>query len=92
MNAEVLFQAIEAAAVVVGVAFAVYETRRYRRERNREAAMEMLHAFQTPEFAKALVLVYRLPNGLSKVRSREVLARTSTSSMRRQRPGKVSAS
>lgn len=26
----------------------------------------MLHAFQTPEFVKALVLVYRLPDGLSK--------------------------
>ena len=66
MNAEVLFQAVQAAAVVVGVGFAVYETRRYRKERNREAAMELLHAFQTPEFAKALVLVYRLPDGLSK--------------------------
>jgi len=66
MNAEVIFQAIQAAAVVVGVGFAVYETRRYRRERNREAALEFLHAFQTPEFAKALVLVYRLPDGLSK--------------------------
>jgi hypothetical protein len=28
--------------------------------------MELLHAFQTPDFAKALVLVYRLPDGLSK--------------------------
>ena len=28
--------------------------------------MELLHAFQTPEFAKALVLVYRLRDGLSK--------------------------
>lgn len=66
MNAETLFQAVQAVAVVVGVGFAVYETRRYRSERNREAAMELLHAFQTPEFAKALVLVYRLPDGLSK--------------------------
>jgi hypothetical protein len=66
MNAEVLFQAVQAAAVVVGVGFAVYETRRYRKERNREAALELLHAFQTPDFAKALVLVYRLPGGLSK--------------------------
>jgi len=66
MNAELLFQAVQAVALVVGVGFAVYETRRYRKERNREAAMELLHAFQTPEFAKALVLAYRLPNGLSK--------------------------
>lgn len=66
MNADVLFQAVQAAAVVVGVGFAIYETRRYRNERNREAAMELLHAFQTPDFAKALVQVYRLPEGLSK--------------------------
>jgi hypothetical protein len=66
VNAETLFQAVQAVAVVVGVGFAVYETRRYRSERNREAAMELLHAFQTPEFAKALVLVYRLPDSLSK--------------------------
>lgn len=28
--------------------------------------MELLHAFQTPAFAKALNLVYKLPDGLSK--------------------------
>ena len=66
MNAEVMFEGIQAVAVVLGVGFAVYETRRYRGQRNREAAMELLHAFQTPDFAKALVLVYRLPDGLSK--------------------------
>jgi len=66
MNADALFEGIQAAAVVVGVGFAVYEMRRYRSERNREAAMELLHAFQTPDFAKALVLTYRLPEGLSK--------------------------
>jgi hypothetical protein len=57
LNAEVLFQAVQAVAVVVGVGFAVFEMRRYHKERNREAAMELLHAFQTPDFAKALVLV-----------------------------------
>jgi hypothetical protein len=66
MNAELVFQAIQAMAVLVGVGFAVYELRRYRRDRNREAAMELLHTFQTAEFAKALVLVYRLPDGLSR--------------------------
>src|SRR4026207_1168469 len=65
MNAETVFQAVQAVAVVAGVGFAVYETRRYRNERNREAAMQLLHAFQTPEFAKALVLVYRVPDALA---------------------------
>ena len=66
MNAETMFQAVQAFAVVIGVGFAVYEVRRYRGERNREAAIELLHAFNSPEFAKALVRVYRLPDGLSK--------------------------
>ena len=66
MDMGVVFEGVQAAAVVLGVGFAVYETRRYRGERNREAAMELLHAFQTPDFAKALVLIYRLPDGLSK--------------------------
>jgi hypothetical protein len=66
VDAGVVFEGIQALAVVVGVGFAVYETRRYRRQRNREAAMELLHAFQTPEFAKALVRVYQLPDDLPK--------------------------
>jgi len=66
MNAELILQGIQAVAVVSGLGFAVYETRRYRRQRNREAAIELLRAFQTPAFAKALMLVYRLPDGLSK--------------------------
>ncbi len=66
MDLELLLQAVQTAAVVAGIGFAVYETRRYREERNREAAFELLHAFQTPEFARALVLLYRLPDGLPK--------------------------
>jgi hypothetical protein len=52
MNAAVRFQAVHAAAIVLGVGLAIYETRRYRSERNREAAM-------APDFAKALVHVCR---------------------------------
>jgi len=66
MDAELLLQAVQATAVIVGVGFAVFETRKYRGERNREAALELVHTFQTSEFAKALLLVYRLPDGLSK--------------------------
>ena len=66
MNAETLFQAVQTCAVVIGVGFAVHEVRGYRRQRNREAAIELLHTFNSPEFAQALVLVYRLSDGLSK--------------------------
>jgi hypothetical protein len=66
MSLEAWFQLAEALAVIVAVAFAVIQIRQYRRDKNREAAMVLLKSFQTPSFAKALTLVYRLPDGLSK--------------------------
>ena len=66
MTAEVVFQAIEAIAVVIAVGFAILQVRQYRRDKHREAAMELLHSFQTPSFARALNIVYDMPDGLSK--------------------------
>ena len=66
MDAQFLLQLVQAAVVVIGVGFAAYELRKYREERNREAALELVHTFQTPEFAKALLIVCELPDGLSK--------------------------
>jgi hypothetical protein len=66
MSAEVVFQAIEAIALVIAVAFAMGQVRQYRRDKQREAALEMLHSFQTPAFARALNIVYSMPQGLGK--------------------------
>jgi hypothetical protein len=66
MSIEVFFQIVEALAVVVGVGFAMIQVRQYRRDKQREAAMELLHAFQTPSFARALNIVYSMPDGLTK--------------------------
>ncbi len=66
MSIEAIFQAVEAVAVVIAVGFAIVQVRQYRREKRREAALELLHSFQTPEFAKALNIVFNLPDGLSK--------------------------
>jgi hypothetical protein len=66
MSAEVFFQMIEAMAVVVAVGFAMVQVRQYRRDKQREAALELLHAFQTPSFARALNIIYSMPDGLSK--------------------------
>jgi hypothetical protein len=41
------------------------QVRQYRRDKQREAAMELLHSFQTPSFARALNIVYSMPDGLS---------------------------
>lgn len=66
MSIELVLQAIEAAAVVTGVGFAMVQVRQYRRDRRRAAAIEMLHSFQTPGFAEALNIIYNLPDGLSR--------------------------
>jgi hypothetical protein len=66
MSVEVAFQIIEALAVVIGVGFAVIQVRQFRRDKHREAALELLHSFQTPSFARALNIVYAMPDDLSK--------------------------
>ena len=66
MSIEEIFQIIEAIAVVVAVGFAMVQVRQYRRDKHREAALELLHTFQTPAFARALNIVYGMPDGLSK--------------------------
>ncbi len=65
MTAELFFQALEAIAVVVALGFAIVQVRQYRQDKRREAAIELLHSFQTPSFARAMNIVYRLPDGLS---------------------------
>ena len=52
MSVEVFFQIVEALAVVIGVGFAMVQVRQYRRDKHREAALERLHSFQTPSFAR----------------------------------------
>ena len=66
MTAEAIFEGIQALAVVVALGFAIVQVRQYRRDKHREAAMELLHSFQTPAFARALNIVYAMPDGLSK--------------------------
>jgi hypothetical protein len=58
-------------AVIGGIAFAVIQLRQYQQSRRRELSLELLRAFQTPDFAKALLFVYGLPDGLSKAEIEE---------------------
>jgi len=66
MTLEAWFQLIEAASVIVAVVFAMIQVRQHQRWQARESALELLHSFQTPEFARALNLVYGMPDGLGK--------------------------
>jgi hypothetical protein len=61
MSVDSAFQIIEAIAVTFAVAFAIVEWRQHTSRQDREAALELLHSFQTPDFAKALLLIYGLP-------------------------------
>jgi hypothetical protein len=62
----VALQAIATATFVAGALFTVVQLRHARRAREREVALEILRLLQTPDFAKALRLMYDLEPGLSR--------------------------
>ena len=65
MKLGVLAEVIQAVAVVGAFGFAWAEIRRFRARRNRESTLELVHSYQTPEFAEALLQMVYLPDGLS---------------------------
>jgi len=66
MDVSTIAELVTALTLVVGVVFAVIQVRHLRGSREREAALELLHSFQTVEFVKALRIVVDLPAGLSR--------------------------
>jgi hypothetical protein len=65
-------QLVQTVVVVAGAVFALAQLRAFHRGREREAALELLHSFQTPEFGRGLLVLFQLPEGLTK---REIEAR-----------------
>src|SRR5262245_9181783 len=65
---------VSAATLVFGVGFAAVQLRQFRLTRERENALELVHSFQTPEFAKSLFLLGSLPDGVSKIEVHEKLS------------------
>lgn len=53
-----------AATVAGGVAFAVLQIRHLRAQRMETAAIELVRSFQSPEFVRAVRIVWELPDGL----------------------------
>jgi hypothetical protein len=51
--------------IVGGLWFAVVQLRDIRAQRRDRGAVELAHAFENPEFSRALLLVLSLPSGLS---------------------------
>jgi len=66
MDVSTIAELVTAVTLVVGAIFAVVQVRHLSASRKREAALELLHSFQTVEFIKALRIVIGLPTGLSK--------------------------
>lgn len=53
-------------AIVAAGVFAGLQVRQFNRQRTRDSALQLLHSFQTPEFANGVNIVFDLPDGLSK--------------------------
>lgn len=57
---------VSAAAVVTGLLFAGVQLRQFRRVQEREAGLVLLRSYQTRTLARALLLAFELPDGLTK--------------------------
>lgn len=64
MHADVALQAVETAAVVLGVLFGLFQLRQLRLQREMQAGIELLHPLQTPQMAGAVMAIHSLPDGL----------------------------
>jgi len=66
MTLPIILQIITTFSIFTGVIFTILQLRHAGRQRSRESALQMLHSFQTPEFLKAINIVFDLPGGLSR--------------------------
>ena len=66
MTLKTALDLVTTAFIVIGGILALLQLRQGLRQRSREAALQMLHSFQTPEFLTAVNIVFELPDGLSK--------------------------
>jgi hypothetical protein len=65
MELTLIFQIISTSAVILGIVFGILNLRNFQKMRKREAAILMLNSFQTTEFVRGLLLVFRLPDEAS---------------------------
>lgn len=73
MNVVAIAESVSAITLVVGVIFAVAQLRQNSLRERREASLELVHSFRTPQFSEALYHVYQLPPGLSDAEIRQRL-------------------
>ena len=66
MDLLTLSRVVSAVALVIGILFGMLQLRQYDQRRRRENALELVHSFQTAAFAKALEMIFRMPEGLNR--------------------------
>src|SRR3989442_10297176 len=73
MDLSTLANLINAFAVTAGVIFAEAQIRYYRRQRKRDAMLNLARSFQSPTFARGLRRLVELPDDASAEKIREIL-------------------
>jgi uncharacterized protein (DUF2336 family) len=66
MGLDTTLNLITTVTVIAGVTFAVFEVLHMSARRRQNAAFALVQSYQTPEFAKAIVKVATIPDGLSR--------------------------
>jgi hypothetical protein len=66
MGFAALLSLVSTLAIVAAGVFAGMQVRQLNRQRARDSALQLAHSFQTPEFVKAVDIVFNLPENLSK--------------------------
>jgi len=73
MSADLVLQAIETAAVVIGVVFGLIQLRQLRYQREIQAGIELLRPLHSPVMPENVMAVHALPDGLTAKQIREEL-------------------
>ena len=73
MDISTIANLLNAVAVTAGVIFAATQIRDYRRQRRRDAMLELVRSFQSPPFTRALHRINSLPDGADRQTIREIL-------------------
>jgi hypothetical protein len=65
MSWDLALQAIETAAVVIGIAFGLIQLRQLQHQREVQAGLELLAPLQAPDSTEALLIMHALPDNLT---------------------------
>jgi hypothetical protein len=66
LDPSIIFEAVTAVTVVLGILLGLLQLRHYHLSRKRETALLLLNAFQTRDFSYGIWLIQGLPRGLTK--------------------------